>query len=266
MTNPSLWLTSNDGKYKYCSFSHQPARNDINVLGTPFWPTTLGSDNAPVSVWSELSQLATLYRTAQLVRITYELYPPVNWRFASGETSTTIFGEGTSSTTTYTSNIHPMSCRIFHCMLHEMPNGTISDNSNQQTITPGNLLGWNARPDLFHPDRETTLDGSTRGREKFEKLFEDRRIKIFQGQRRRKVVWLPVTRFDKMYTRFDLDRISNSIDGGLGTTDDDQRCGASWWAVDWSSFAPAENISQSAIQALPFMMKVKFAFLCIGRT
>lgn len=272
MTNPKLWASSNDYKYRYISFSHQPARFDNPVVGDPYWPR-ITSNNINVSVFKELEQLSGLYRTATLIRVTYDVYPPTNWRFDNqSQTDTQVVGDAQAPTgyisNTFSSRVHPMSVRFFQCMLHEYPNGTISDGQDRQTVTPVNMLGLNALPDLFHPDRLNTLDGSTRGQEVFEKLFEDRRIKILQGMRRRKFVWRPRTRFDKMYTTFDLDRIQGAADTS-GSTDDDQRCGACWFAIDFSNYSSqiaGQNLSVSEIDALPFMVRVRFAFKCTGRT
>lgn len=261
MTDPTDWATSSDGKYKYCTFGHNAAKNDVNVVGNPFYPAS-GAAYAPISVYEELTRLATLYRFATLARVTYEVYPPTNWRM----TGSTVGVNDPLFTGEYYARIEPMSIRMFGCDLHEYPQGPLSDNANTNQLAVANMLGLNVQPQMHEPDR-VDYDDSARGSEIFEKLFEDRRIAIFSGLKAKKFVWRPATRFDHWYKKFDLDKI-NDAQNVASNRDDDQRVGGLWLGIDWSHFhvQGGEGGSSETIFHLPFVLKVKFAFEVTGRT
>lgn len=264
MTDPTNWRLSADGKYRYLSFLHQPARNDVNMnSGAPFYPPTAdASATAPITVYEELCRLASLYRFATLARVTYDVYPPTNWRMfgqTAGIEDPIVSGE-------YYSRIQPLSVRMFGCDLHEYPNGTLADGTNNLQMDVVKFLGLNNQPVLQPPDT-VDYDNSARGSEVFEKLFEDRRVKIFSGMKRKKFVWRPATRFDSWYRKIDLDKV-NDAQNTLSDRDDDQRIGGMWLAIDWSHFAAQNNelTASESIASLPYVIKVKFAFLVTGRT
>lgn len=224
MANGAL---SDDNKYVAHMISHQLIRNDDNDFNSTsnmigFTGTTALS--IVLSLWHSIANWAGAFKRAKALGITYK----IEWKGR-------IDQEADGAVDGFETRLRRIGGteQLYVARGHESFPGQLSDGNNSTSLSITNMLGLGGSPVIHWPhynrelqqnqDTFTTLPTTP-----WTSLYGDRRVKCLTFSPQRNIHWVkwkPVSRLDKIYSRYNLDR-THSAASAVSAFDDDQRCGA----------------------------------------
>lgn len=255
MTNIN-WKDSVDNNYAYLRVEHRPFFTPDEVGNPSLEPIGVGYttnaqpqsvDKSLVATWrDQLTNFGRFYRYGYLKAVRYKIEWCGTYTEAQGH-SAIDFGwnesnpanvQGQASGQNVSLQFHKPYVNIMFSRVHEEFDYHRNQNGQQQ-LEPFQNLGWGQPTRLIYPDIMNShmfVTGGQNGSMAWRQLANNiaiKKIRFTPSRNTRWVRWTPKSRADKIYTKYDLQKmLQQTATPALAAYDMDMRCGALWMAQE----------------------------------
>lgn len=246
---------SDDSKYVANVFLHQMGRYDENEFmntSNVISYTGITALRHIVSMAPALKNMRMTYRRATLVGINYK----IEWKGRiERQTDTATEPNGLQTEQKIVGGVETLYMFRGHESLYTMQ---ADANSTGAALAPSHMLGWDVLPYIpwahyLMPDQINSSAALTKLPDRnwvMLKTVPGLKALHFTPEKNVKFVkWKPVSRADKIYRTWNLDRLNYATGSGGSAFDDDQRCGGVAFyrnLLDVSGYAAGDDLLQTS--------------------